>query len=196
MTLLLKALNWAYTRVFHNQMPLHASIERGGCMANVSDLHTVLSDIRRRLLERHAFIYGDGVGVDDPEYVKEQQIFEDLQARLSMAIKARQKSRSANNPGTDKDDELLKLAEQLQTELRTLAAKNQAVNPIEGAAELWDNAHEYHESLSELRTEIGGKHGEITAPPGPSYTQSVEAAVLWVFVLVQGYRQYMKRRKK
>ena len=168
-------------------------------MANVSEFRSVLYDIRRRLLERHAFLYGDGVGVDDPEYDKEQQIFEDLQARLSIAIKKYQDSRRAKGA---KDDVPLREAIELQRDLKKFAAKNQAMNPIQAAAEAWDHAHEYHESQEHqslhhnLHTEISGGDGRPNVPAEhPSYAQSFEAVVLWIFVAVQSYQVYMKRKK-
>jgi hypothetical protein len=167
-------------------------------MASAEDLRTVLNDIRRRLLERHAFVFGDGVLVDDPEYDKEQQIFEDLQARLSIAIKNYQKGKAGKGgKQPTNEDDLLKLARELQIELRELASKNQRINLFEGAAELWDHAHEYHEQLDKLRVEIGaGRKGEIVAPEGGSYIQTAEAAALWVFVLIQAYRLHLKRKGK
>jgi hypothetical protein len=174
-------------------------------MTTRNDLRQTLNEIRQQLLERPAFFKGSGTGVDDPSYDKEIAIFETLQAKLSLTIKslqlARRNAGDNNNARTHNRkevDDLLAEASGLQLVLRRVMQANNSINPLEAAANLWNNQHEYHEANLVTHTEIPANSCSDIHQTAlhKDYAGTVESTALFVFTAIQAYILWMKRRKK
>lgn len=174
-------------------------------MATRDDLRQTLNEIRQQLLERPAFFKGSGAGVDDPSYDKEIAIFEMLQAKLSLTIKSLQMARrnaAGNNHAKTHNrrevDDLLAEASGLQQALTRVMRANDSMNPLEGAANLWNNQHEYHEANLVTHAEIpANSYSDVhQAAFHKDFAGTMESTALFVFTAVQAYILWMKRRRK
>jgi hypothetical protein len=175
-------------------------------MATIDDLRQTLDEIRQQLLERPAFFKGSGAPVDDPAYDKEIAIFESLQAKLSLTIKelqlaarnARGKGGRAKTRSRKQTDDLLAEAQRLQASLKRVMQANDSLNPIEGAANLWNNQHEYHEANLATHTEVPANsyYSDVHHAAHKDFAGTLESTALFVFTALQAYVLWMKRRKK
>jgi hypothetical protein len=187
-------------------------------MATLSNLKQVLVGIRDKILERPAFLTGTGALPDDAAYDKEIRIFEDLESRLSIAMRELKSKANLlqlqrqNLPGVSREDryrqaasiesqeketrEAIELANQVRDLLNDTIRKNSTFSSGDIAHAAVDNIqHQYHfkEAFQQM-VEVSG--GPVYKPASNEHADTIEAATILVFLALQGFIKALKTLRK